>query len=98
MTNYRLAPNGERSIYVEHGVWYQPDTKHIHVTVPGAEGTKGAHWSYPRTSKEYAHYRALLQEAGRWPADADVAGYPMDDGPVVVENQDSHAGGVEAGR
>ena len=27
MTNYRLAPNGGRSIYVEHGVWYQPDTK-----------------------------------------------------------------------
>lgn len=42
----RPAERGERTIYVEHGVWYDHGTKHIHVTVPGCEG---AHWSYGRS-------------------------------------------------
>ncbi len=27
---------GSRTIYVEHGVWYDEGTKHLHVTIPGA--------------------------------------------------------------
>ena len=65
MTSSRVAPKGERSIYVEHGVWYDPGTKHIHATL--AEH----HWSYGRTTKQYAAYRALLIKHDRWPAGAD---------------------------
>lgn len=65
---YRAAAKGERTIYVEHGVWYDAGTKHIHVTVPGVEG---AHWSYGKTHKRYEAYKAMLQEAGRWPEDAE---------------------------
>lgn len=61
---YRTAERGQRTIYVEHGVWYDHGTKHIHVTVPGIEG---AHWSYGKTDKKYALYKGMLQEAGRWP-------------------------------
>jgi hypothetical protein len=64
---YRLAQRGERTVYIEHGVWYDAKTKHIHVTVPGAEG---AHWSYGKTDKKYPLYRAMLEEVDRWPVDA----------------------------
>lgn len=65
---FRLSQRGERTVYIEHGVWYDPKTKHIHVTVPGAEG---AHWSYGRSDKKYPLYRAMLEEAGRWPEDVE---------------------------
>ncbi|MFI7609763.1 hypothetical protein ACIBP6_00815 [Nonomuraea terrae] len=35
-----------KTVYVEHGVWFDDGTKSIHVTIPGAEG---AHWSYSRS-------------------------------------------------
>jgi len=31
---YRLAKSGDRTVYVEHGIWYDANTKHIHVTIP----------------------------------------------------------------
>lgn len=65
---FRLAPKGEHTVYIEHGVWYDHSTKHIHVTVPGA---KGAHWSYGKSDKRYLQYKAMLQEAGRWPEGID---------------------------
>jgi hypothetical protein len=71
MTKIRLAQKGDRTVYVEHGFWYDADTKHIHVTIPSATNHTGAHWSFARTHKRYAVYQAILKEAGRWPADAD---------------------------
>ncbi|GAA4717959.1 hypothetical protein GCM10023216_02690 [Isoptericola chiayiensis] len=65
---YRVAERGERTIYVDHGVWYDANTKHIHVTVPGHEG---AHWSYGKSDEKYAMYRAMVEETGRWPENAD---------------------------
>jgi hypothetical protein len=65
---FRPAERGNRTIYVEHGVWYDQDTKHIHVTIPGLER---AHWSYGNGDKKYGLYRVMLQEAGRWPADVE---------------------------
>ena len=65
---FRTAERGERTVYVEHGVWYDPKTKHIHVTVPGFEG---AHWSYGKSDKKYELYRGMLEESGRWPADVE---------------------------
>lgn len=65
---FRLAPKGDRTVYIEHGVWYDGKTKHIHVTVPGAER---AHWSYGKSDREYDIYRVMLEEAERWPEDAD---------------------------
>jgi hypothetical protein len=41
-----------------------PGTKHIHVTVPGFER---AHWSYGKTDMRYGLYKAMLEDAGRWP-------------------------------
>ncbi len=63
---------GPKTVYVEHGVWFDTGTKHIHVTIPGAEevaGASGAHWSYSRTGdpQRYAIYKAILQSQGRWP-------------------------------
>jgi hypothetical protein len=71
MTNIRLAQKGGRTIYVEHGIWYDAETKHIHVTIPTATNATGAHWSHARSHKRLPLYRAILEEAGRWPADAD---------------------------
>ena len=65
---FRLAPKGEHTIYIEHGGWYDHSTKHIHVTVHGA---KGAHWAYGKSDKRYLQYKAMLQEAGRWPERID---------------------------
>ncbi|TDD45290.1 hypothetical protein E1286_24450 [Nonomuraea terrae] len=55
-----------KTVYVEHGVWFDDGTKSIHVTIPGAEG---AHWSYSRSGdpKRYAIYKAILQSQERWP-------------------------------
>lgn len=64
--NVRVAPNGKYSIYVEHGVWWDRGTKHIHVTMGDA------HWSHPVTHKLFAHYREELIEHDRWPADAEA--------------------------
>ncbi len=63
----RLPSRGKHTVYVEHGVWYDAGTKHIHVTIPGADS---AHWSYGRTSPRWNVYKAILQDAGRWPDDA----------------------------
>lgn len=62
----RPAQNGRRTVYVEHGAWYDPGTKHIHVTIPGAEG---AHWSYGRAHPLFAVYAAVLALYGRGPDD-----------------------------
>jgi hypothetical protein len=70
LMKYRLAEGGSHTVYIEHGVWYDKNTGHIHVTVP-VPGAKGAHWSYPRTDPKFAAYKAMLQEAGRWPAEAE---------------------------
>ena len=59
---YRLAQRGDRTVYIEHGVWYDQGSKHIHVTVPGSDG---AHWSYSRTDKKFPLYRAMLEHVGR---------------------------------
>lgn len=64
--NTRLAKNGVRTVYVEHGVWYDPGTKHIHVTCGSG------HWSYARTHPRYALYQELLASHGRWPGDAPM--------------------------
>ncbi|AWS45004.1 hypothetical protein [Streptosporangium sp. 'caverna'] len=61
-----------KTVYVEHGVWFDSKTKHIHVTIPGAEeipGAVGGHWSYSRNTdpRRYAFYKAILQSQGRWP-------------------------------
>jgi hypothetical protein len=29
----------QRTVYVEHGVFYDVSTRHIHVTIPGAAGS-----------------------------------------------------------
>jgi hypothetical protein len=70
MVDIRPAPKGTRTVYVRHGIWYDVGQKRIHVTVPGTN-TKGAAWSVGRNDKQFPLYRALLEEAGRWPADAD---------------------------
>lgn len=66
---FRLS-KGPKTVYVEHGVWFDNGTKHIHVTIPGAEG---AHWSYSRTGdpQRYGIYKAILQSQGRWPEGQD---------------------------
>ncbi|GAB2468957.1 hypothetical protein GCM10027187_41300 [Streptosporangium sandarakinum] len=65
----RLSSGGKgRTVYVEHGVWFDPGTRHIHVTIPGAGD--GAHWSYGRSSPRYETYKRILQDSGRWPEDA----------------------------
>ena len=66
---YRLAEKGERTVYVEHGIWYDANTKHIHVTIPGRDGK--AHWSYGKTHARSPIYKGILEEVGRWPTDAD---------------------------
>lgn len=68
--NVRPAPRGERTVYVEHGVWYDPKTKHIHVTLYRPR-ERAAHWSYSSKHPRYALYRAVLIDAGRWPEEAD---------------------------
>lgn len=63
--NVRLAAGGkQRTVYIEHGVFYDAETKHVHVTAGNS------HWSYPRGTKEYDRYRDFLIQADRWPEDA----------------------------
>ncbi|QFG26072.1 hypothetical protein [Actinomadura sp. WMMB 499] len=67
----RLSTKGKQlTVYVEHGIWYDRGTRRIHVTVPGADGMGVAHWDCGPADKRWTLYKAILQEAGRWPEDA----------------------------
>ncbi len=70
MSNVRPSEKGTLTIYAQHGVWYDADTRHIHVTIPG---TEEAHWSYPAQDKKCAIYERLLRREGRWPEGARSA-------------------------
>lgn len=68
----RLSEGGNRrTVYVEHGIWWNPSTRNIHVTIPG-DANNRAHWSYSSTKdpKKFAVYKQILVDAGRWPDDA----------------------------
>lgn len=66
----RLSTGGkQRTVYVEHGVFYDVSTRNIHVTIPGASGS--AHWSYGRNDPKFKVYKEILKAAGRWPDGAD---------------------------
>lgn len=68
------ASRGKRTVYAEHGVWYDPATKHIHVAMGGGSNDLvKSHLSYARGTKEYAVYEKLLAAHGRAPGQIDVA-------------------------
>ena len=65
----RLSTGGkQRTVYVEHGVFYDVSTRHIHVTIPGATGS--AHWSYGPKDPKYQVYKEILKSENRCPAEA----------------------------
>lgn len=65
----RLRTGGnQRTVYVEHGVFYDTGTRNIHVTIPGAGGS--AHWSYGPKDPKCQIYKEILKSQNRWPADA----------------------------
>lgn len=67
----RVAEKGDRTVYVEHGIWYAPAEKRIHVTIPGApDSARGAHWSFYEGTAMFEMYEAILRSVGRWPEEA----------------------------
>lgn len=66
----RVSAQGDkqRTVYVEHGVFYDTTTRNIHVTIPCASGS--AHWSYGPQDAKYQIYQGIFKAENRWSADA----------------------------
>lgn len=62
----RHAPKGKRTVYIEHGVWWDSATKHIHITGPAG------HRSWSARDPMFPPYREALMAMNRWPADAEA--------------------------
>lgn len=55
----------QRTVYVEHGVFYDQANREIMVTVP--KGSDTAIWSYRPKDPEYQVYKEILKSQDRWP-------------------------------
>lgn len=61
--NVRPAEGGsKRTVYVEHGIWYENGKVYVAVG-------DGGIWHRDPGTKEYAFYRDILIAMGRWPVD-----------------------------
>lgn len=73
MASVTNAPRGQRTVYVRCGVWHDPETGRIHITVPGEPR---AHWSLREggdatgvtNDRQFRVFRSILKRQGRWAA------------------------------
>jgi hypothetical protein len=92
---------GELSVYVEHAVWYDAETKSINVTVPGAGVLKNkttAPWSYSVKVRQYAVYEWILRDSGVGRKTHLRRSRPYDEVPsrfVAFANQSGRSVGAE---
>jgi hypothetical protein len=66
-TRVRNAPKGERTVYVDHGIWQ--DGERIHVTILGDNGghfSLKEHNTDPYWDRMFKVYRQILIDQGRW--------------------------------